>query len=1535
MCASRLRLDRLTVGLALWSAACFSGGLVSVSLAQACDLSGSRAFVLDLGTVGDTDTNGAIFLTEGSGLSDRVNSNGRTYRLLNANGTLSFRAVTPAVCSNGVSSNGVPYENAVIAITYKDVINGENCPGGGSWSDCRPQLLTKLDYGENPPIEWQPLVDALGGAHDMDWKTTLIFIEANPWQTLRSLDGYFEFELDYPEQGSADTVLALPIDKITLWFPDATTFDACREADRQARGLERRNYTESNSSWANTNGYVVYARNYLEKIYPNTIPASSEVIDSLTTFEIAGEAEPVTFAIYAFQNLENVQVSASVLWKGEDQIGIENVRIQTVECADKRWQWSFDKYYGVQPWYLDDNRLVDVPAEASQQYWVTIQVPDSAEPGVYEGQITITADGVQATNVALILRVFNVMLQGPDAIPSLCHSPYWPDRCFAAKRITAVRDMADHDLNPIVYVRALIGVDTQSSPPTYNIDYQGLDDELRMLSTNGILPTAPRVGIQDNVGAVWEALCDPQLVPFVDVCGAFDTLYAGVLQAYRDKFSSYGATDPVVSFCDEPGANAELRAPCNYRNRLAQPTWTTGVTYYPNCDVPLAGYHFSFEDSTPPAAPAVPEWLATDSALEAYWTFTSNGYDGSDESVHGNDGFLFDGAYTTNGELVLPSTAAYMNVPDPNTVSFSDQATIYFWMRPTLCPEEYACHPIEKREGPVGSNYIFYFFGDYYDAYRANQGRVKFYANVGESAAWQEVSGSTVLDCSTNAMNRWYNVFWVYDSISGGTLYVNGDAFPGTATGLLATNNYPLKVGHFFGRMDDVLMLDRALNAEEIAEAIVAVNTNGYNQEQDVTFSWSVPSGANPPTTFTFLLNDTLTGEPALETVKSLTVKSNGVDTVVWQETHFEPGHQLVRVELTEYAQPYTLEFRIRNGHARKEELDLYFVEDYWRNSSGTPEGVSSSDHWQYTETSDPSGSLGPMDPYLDERFYPLEYASAEQMSLTAASGDRYSYYTTYPATQDVILNNRFLNGVYASAVGAKHVSVYAYGDWGPQPWDDNEPMSAVLRDSEVAQRGYGGYQLVLPSWEDRMYDTLILESLREGIEDSRIIATLKKAMADHPAALATAAAQGYLEDIFGRLDPQYAPRYMHTAALDPIEQYADRSAEVLEDLADDPEGFDVFNDIRFRMIQYIRVLSDDAEDCNSNALPDEDDIAAGTSGDLNGNNTPDECDDCNLNNVRDGSDITFGTSADCNNDGVPDECDLAAGTSADCDANEVPDECEADCNQNGVHDECDLVAGTSTDCNGNSLPDECDLSFGTSTDCNTNGIPDECDLAAGTSADADTNGLPDECPLILDSWVSELTHGTAGDFDIGLSQAGADGKPLGSTQILSRNCEPRSRGTAVGYRLRCTFDRAVNVPAGSVTAVGVTYPAPKVATITNPTGNTWEFAFTGANALTDWDKYTITVGTAVAASASGYTLVGDRDVVLYLLQGNVTSADDPDGYLQVNSTDVSAVRSHFSESANSTNFWFDVFNIPANGAINSGDLSMTNGKLGHQLLWP
>ena len=77
---------------------------------------------------------------------------------------------------------------------------------------------------------------------------------------------------------------------------------------------------------------------------------------------------------------------------------------------------------------------------------------------------------------------------------------------------------------------------------------------------------------------------------------------------------------------------------------------------------------------------------------------------------------------------------------------------------------------------------------------------------------------------------------------------------------------------------------------------------------------------------------------------------------------------------------------------------------------------------------------------------------------------------------------------------------------------------------------------------------------------------------------------------------------------------------------------------------------------------------------------------------------ITAYCFPDCNTNDIPDDQDIAQGTSQDCNTNSIPDE-------------CDISSGISQDCNTNSIPDECDIAGGTSEDHDGSGIPDECEV--------------------------------------------------------------------------------------------------------------------------------------------------------------------------------------------------------------------------------
>jgi hypothetical protein len=85
-----------------------------------------------------------------------------------------------------------------------------------------------------------------------------------------------------------------------------------------------------------------------------------------------------------------------------------------------------------------------------------------------------------------------------------------------------------------------------------------------------------------------------------------------------------------------------------------------------------------------------------------------------------------------------------------------------------------------------------------------------------------------------------------------------------------------------------------------------------------------------------------------------------------------------------------------------------------------------------------------------------------------------------------------------------------------------------------------------------------------------------------------------------------------------------------------------------------------------------------------------------------------FAVADDCNDNGEPDLCDVAAGGSGDCDGDGVPDECEADCDADGTPDDCEA------DADSDGAPDDCDNCPATvnadQADADGDGFGDACD---------------------------------------------------------------------------------------------------------------------------------------------------------------------------------------------------------------------------------
>lgn len=478
-----------------------------------------------------------------------------------------------------------------------------------------------------------------------------------------------------------------------------------------------------------------------------------------------------------------------------------------------------------------------------------------------------------------------------------------------------------------------------------------------------------------------------------------------------------------------------------------------------------------------------------------------------------------------------------------------------------------------------------------------------------------------------------------------------------------------------------------------------------------IAVSWTFTEAAD----IVFTVSDLSRPSAQTESYKELLVNNEQV----WDEDDLGVTHLPVTVPYSAIAphvkpgQDPVITFRVTAGSESAEEVNVYFVNDELREEGSVTAGTG----WSSTFTADPAGLLGPLGPGIDEHVMNIIHVTEENIHYVRdLLGKTFSMYTTNPGTANVPTCNRFLHGFFASAVEAQGVYHYPYYGWGPQVWDDLEQKPSAWNTAGLI--GSGSQQLAHPSWDDKMYDSIIFETLREGVEDSRVVKALKGAIAAAPPGLSVtaASAQAYLDMVLARIDRNYYSAYYGSVSGQPVEWHLDRSREMVADLAADPSGtsddYGVFDDIRRQLIYYTLILTEQSLDCNTNYIPDDFDIA-----------------DC------DGA----AWCLDCNTNSIPDDCELAGN----------------DCNTNSVPDECDIAAQTSLDCNLNGVPDECDIVrsnpsdpwSATSLDTNQNGIPDECEPVCLGNSDgsagsplltpADRSALVAACGNNVDAWLA------------------------------------------------------------------------------------------------------------------------------------------------------------------------------------------------------
>ena len=161
-------------------------------------------------------------------------------------------------------------------------------------------------------------------------------------------------------------------------------------------------------------GFLLFQRSITQPVYQHTHPASWERLEYVSGFGTPGEFEPLTFSLLPLRELKNLRVQVSELKSDTGAvITKEHLPIHLVTYWNIRYpRYTSENTYRRLPELLEPVTVNSAQQGVCQRYWLRVQVPDDAPPGVYHGAFTIFDDaGDRALRLPIVFRVLDFRLK--------------------------------------------------------------------------------------------------------------------------------------------------------------------------------------------------------------------------------------------------------------------------------------------------------------------------------------------------------------------------------------------------------------------------------------------------------------------------------------------------------------------------------------------------------------------------------------------------------------------------------------------------------------------------------------------------------------------------------------------------------------------------------------------------------------------------------------------------------------------------------------------------------------------------------------------------------------------------------------------------------------------------------------------------------------------------------------------------------------------------------------------------------------------
>jgi len=150
-------------------------------------------------------------------------------------------------------------------------------------------------------------------------------------------------------------------------------------------------------------GYILFTRDYLDPIFYNSVPVKNERTKEAKFFAALGEYESIQIGVYPLKDLNGVKVAVSDFSNGKDTLSASNFAVKWVRYMAGTGGPA--TMYMMQPESMEDFTSVAIKDGITNQFWVTVKVPEDAKSGNYTGKAIISVANGKTSEVAIKLEV--------------------------------------------------------------------------------------------------------------------------------------------------------------------------------------------------------------------------------------------------------------------------------------------------------------------------------------------------------------------------------------------------------------------------------------------------------------------------------------------------------------------------------------------------------------------------------------------------------------------------------------------------------------------------------------------------------------------------------------------------------------------------------------------------------------------------------------------------------------------------------------------------------------------------------------------------------------------------------------------------------------------------------------------------------------------------------------------------------------------------------------------------------------------------